>query len=639
MLEWGAACRAESPMNGTNTGTPLGGPRRLGFRFALPLIATALLSACAGASDFQKAFESGVGAVDEEAVFERLRAQKPLAPQPAVVGVTGRGLVGRTVPDGKRWEYTGSVDTLPALSNGVVAISGDGVVTLIDVRTGEILWNDVPSEGRLLESMAYDGKHALIVLVDPDDSRPDLLLLVATTDKKPPAKGVAPSPAKGHGEVRARATSESVVGRPAALPGLGLVPWNAEYVTAVDLETRELVGRVNARNRPTAIRSNDGGFALFGRGVLQLNEHVLDDPPPKALKLPKKALPGSPPWPEDGTLTRQTEGNSIALLARPTLRNGKLRFAAGAFAATYYRVVLGFGTQKAELRWATYFLRDILAGAAGPSGPTLCLEDGSVWRLSWKDGARAPSTNLDARLRACVLDADPRAINSRVAEPLMQQVASTLTDTGPDMAPVHQLLLDDLSKNPSAEVTGILIDIARSPNASADLADQAARRIAKRRTGAGHLIAALKEGPEGGSTKRPPPLKQIATALTAMKAKNAAAPLAEHLLDPRASVADQLAIANALFVLATATEEGTLHEYFSLYRSVAGEPQLEQAVLLVAETLWRIGGTDGRDLVTEAARDPMTHPSVRAELEKLLARVDPPAASVVPSPAVTGPKP
>jgi hypothetical protein len=626
-------------MNGSNTCALLGGPRSWRFRFMLAASAL-LLYACSSTSAFQKGFETGWGSGgSEQAVFERLRAQKPPAPLPAVVGVTGRGLVGRTVPDGKRWEYTGAVDTLPALSNGVVAISGDGVVTLIDVRTGDILWNDVPSQGRLLEAMAYDGKHALIVLADPDDSRPDLLLLVLTTEQKSTAKSDSPSPAKGHGQVLQSATSEAALGRPAAVSGLGLVPWNAEFVTALDLETGEPIGRIDAPNGPTAIRSNEEGIVLFGRGVVQLNEHVLDDPPPKALKLPKKALPGGPAWPGDGTLTRQAEGESVAILARPTLRKGKLRFAAGAFASTYYRVVLGFGAQKAELRWATYFLRDILAGAAGPSGPTLCLEDGSIWRLSWKDGARAPSGNLDARLRACVLEADPRPINARVAEPLVQQVAGTLTDTGPDMAPVHQLLLDELSKNASAAVTGILLDIARSPNASADLADQAARRIAKRRTGAEHMIAALEEGPEGSSAQRPPPLKQIATALGAMKTKKAAGPLAKHLLDPRASVGDQLAIAHALAQISTLAEEATLREYFSLYRSVAGEPQLEQAVLLVAETLWRLGSDDGRNLVAEAARDPMTHPSVRAELEKLLARVDPPAARAVPGPAVTAPKP
>jgi hypothetical protein len=603
------------------------------------LLCASLLSACGGATAFQQGFDTGWGSGgSEQEVFERLRAQKPPAPLPAAVGVTGRGLVGRTLPDGKRWEYTGAVDTLPALSGGVVAISGDGVVTLIDVRTGDVLWNDVSTEGRLLESMAYDGQRALLVLADPDDSRPDLLLLVRTTTQKSTAKG-ATSPALGHGEILERAISEAAIGRPAAMPGLGLVPWNAEFVTALDLETGEPLGRIEAKNGPTAVYGNEEGFALFGRGAMQLDSHVLDDPPPKALKLPKKALPGEPAWPGDGTITRGAEGDSIAILARPTLRKGKLRFAAGAFASTYYRVVLGFGSQKAELRWATYFLRDILAGAAAPSGPTLCLEDGAIWRLSWKDGARAPSGTLDARLRACVLDADPRPVTSRVTEPLVQQVAGTLTDTGPDMAPVHKLLLNELSKNSSAEVTGILVDIARSPNASADLADQAARRIAKRRNGAEYLVAALEEGAEGSSAKRPPPLKQIATALTAMKMKSAAGPLAKHLLDPRASVGDQLAIATALSKLATSSEEITLREYFSLYRSVAGEPQLERALLLVAETLWRLGSSEGRSLVMEAARDPMTHPNVRTALEKLLSRLDPPAARAVTPPAVTAPQP
>ena len=592
--------------------------------------AFAMLASCSGAQGFQKGFERA-STGSERAVFERLRASAPTAPLPAVVGVTGRGLVGRTLPDGPRWEYTGAVDTLPALHGGAVAVSGDNVVTLIDVRTGAVLWNDVQNEGRLLESMAYDGQRALLVLSDPDDSRPDLLLVVRTTK--------APNAPHGHGEVEQRVSSEAVLGRPTAVPGLALVPWNAEFVTALDLSAGEALGRIETTNHATLVRSDEGGYLLYGRGVLPLNEHLMDDKPPKPLRLPERELPGSPAWPGDATLTRQAEPEPVALLARPAFERGQLRLTAGAFATTFHRVVLGFGAKKADLRWSTYFMRDIVAGAAGPSGPTLCLDDGSIWRLSWKDGARASSGTLDARLRACVLDPDPRPIHSRVAEPLVQQIASTLIDTGPDMAPVHKLLLDELSKRASADVTGILVDIARSPNASADLADQAARRIARRRTGASHLIAALEESAEGVSAQRPPPLKQIATALGAMKEKKAATPLAQHLLDPRASVADQLAIAQALTKLASPEQEAALTEYFSLYRSAAGEAQLEQAVVVVAETLWKLGTAQGRSVVTDAARDPMTHPNVRARLESFLSKVDPPAASAAPPAALTEPTP
>src|SRR5690606_5507168 len=109
-------------------------------------------------------------------------------------------------------------------------------------------------------------------------------------------------------------------------------------------------------------------------------------------------------------------------------------------------------------------------------------------------------------------------------------------DTGPEMAPVHQLLLDELAADPSPEVTGLLVEIARSPRASADLAEQAARRIAMRHSGAELLIAALEDSMAFDVTKRPAPLAAIASALFAMNAREAAGPLARHLVDPRTTM-------------------------------------------------------------------------------------------------------
>lgn len=600
------------------------------------LLTSLFLTCCGGAQGFQKGFDTGwaSGGRSEAAVLERLQKAPAPAVLPAAVGVTGRGLVGRSLPDGKRWEYTGEVDTLPVLSGGAVAISGGGVVTLIDVKSGEVIWNDVPSGGRLLESMAYDGQRALLVLADPDDSRPDLLLSVLAKSKGPNATGATPGGTATHtGEIEKerRVTSEAAIGRPAALPGLALVPWNAEYLTALDLGSGEPIGVLRVPNAATAVQASARGFLLLGRGAVAVDEHLLDDKPPKPLTLPRRKLPGNPAWPGDGAQTQPARSQGVAVLARPERRGSKLELAGGAYASAFHRVVLGFDAKKGNLRWATYFLRDIMGGSATDQSATLCLEDGSIWRLSWKDGARAPSGGLEARLRACVVEADPRPVTATVAEPLVSQIATTLINTGPDMAPVHGLLLDELSKNPSGEVTGILLDIAQSPSASADLADRAAKRIGQRRKGTGPLIAALEASPDGESAKRPPPLSPIANALSAMNAKKAAGPLAAHLLDPRASVNDQLAIARALYKLADENQTKALGDYFSLYRAAASEPELAEAVLSVAETLWRVGGREGRSWVTNAARDPMTHPTVRAGLERLLARVDPPAASAAPA--------
>lgn len=567
----------------------------------------ALLGGCGGASGLEEAFtpRSPLRGAAARPLLERIDAEKR---QPAIagaVGVTGRGLVGRALPDGERWEQVGPVETLPALDGEFVAVSGGGHVRLHHLRDGKLQWS-IDSEGRQLSAMAHDGQHALLVLTDPHDSRLQLVLIV---DQE--------------GVVRHCTRSEPALGQPTTVGGLGLVPWSGRYVTVIDLAQGEPLAQFLVENSTTTAVADLQGVLLLGRGVLRLSEDVLSAPRPHPLELPPKNLPGAPRWPTDGTVALAPRAFPVAIHAFPRIDGDRLRFAQDAFGAIYYRVVLGFGARGGELRWATHFLRDVLGAASSSEGMTLCLEDGSLWRLAWADGSRASSGTLGARLRACVVSPDPRPITVARPVPLAEQVATTLTDTGPDMAPVHHLLLDELAANPAPEVTRLLLEIARSPRASADLADQTARRIAMRRTGVEHLIAALEDGADFEVTKRPAPIAAIASALFAVNAKEGAPALAQHLIDPRTSMIDQLMLARVLRHLAGPEQVPELSAYFTLYRTAASEPELAQAVVLTAQTLWLLGGEEGRAVVLEAARDPMTHPNVRSELEKLMVHPSP----------------
>lgn len=584
------------------------GERKASRAQVTPLAAfcTMFAVACAGAPGLKDTFSGGDdlrGRAAQPLLEQIERRERPVSVA-AAVGVTGHGLVGRVLPDGPIWDHRGPVDTLPVLDGQFVAFSGGGQVTLLAVATGNPLWS-IPSGGRQLSALAHDGRRALLVLSDPHDSRAQLVLIVDEV-----------------GRTLHTARSEAAVGRPAALQGLALVPWGGRYVSVIDLLRGTSLGHLDVASATTAVVADPSGVLSYNQGVVSLADDVVSQPRPLPVTLPVKNLPGAPRWPTDATRTLEPRGIPVAIYTHPTLRGGKIGFSGDAFASTYYRVVLGFDVRDGELRWATYFLRDVLGGASSTEGVTLCLEDGSLWRLSWQDGSRGSSGSLGSRLRACVVSPDPRPVEGVRAVPLAEQVATTLTDTGPEMAPVHQILLDELSEQPSAEVTRLLVEIARSPRASADLAEQAAQRLAMRRTGAEHLITALRESMDFDVTKRPAPLAAIASALFAMDAREGATPLAQHLVDPRTTMADQLMLARVLRVLAGPEQVPELSEYFSLYRTAAGEPELAQAVLLTAQTLWTLGGEEARALVVEAARDPMTHPNVRGELEKLISGGD-----------------
>src|SRR5690606_18366974 len=97
------------------------------------------------------------------------------------------------------------------------------------------------------------------------------------------------------------ADSEPAVGRPTALRGLALVPWNGRYVTAIDLQAGTPLGRFVVGNATTAVLADPRGVLLYGDGALRLEDSVRDPTAPP-LRLPSKNLPGNPRWPPDGTL-------------------------------------------------------------------------------------------------------------------------------------------------------------------------------------------------------------------------------------------------------------------------------------------------------------------------------------------------
>src|SRR5690606_2978676 len=189
----------------------------------------ALLGGCWGSRAFEKSLDEmwqWDGGAEASAVLTSIASAKYPPTVPAAVGVTGRGLVGRTLPDGALWKYEGTVDVLPTLVADVVLFSGDGKVTMLDLKTGNPRFS-IDVSGRRLEGAGYDGEHAALLLVDTDDARQDQILIVGP---------------RGERVTSAMATAR--LGTPAVVQGVGLVPYSGQYVGAIDIATRQHIGRV-----------------------------------------------------------------------------------------------------------------------------------------------------------------------------------------------------------------------------------------------------------------------------------------------------------------------------------------------------------------------------------------------------------
>ena len=219
---------------------------------------------------------------------------------------------------------------------------------------------------------------------------------------------------------------------------------------------------------------------------------------------------------------------------------------------------------------------------------------------------------------AAVVDSVPTAPGPG-SRSVHREAASRPTGASADsqraVAEARRLLSSELGELDDAEVTKTLIVIATDLRTSRPVLDEARSLLAKRRNGAGDMLAALSEDPDFVSyAKRSAPLGPLADALAAMAEKRAAPLLAQHLNSPMHLPEDVERAAFALETLATAAEQDELETFFALNRATADEPAMVRAVLSVASTLLRLGGPGAEQIVARAAHDPLTHPEVRRRL-------------------------
>jgi hypothetical protein len=114
----------------------------------------------------------------------------------------------------------------------------------------------------------------------------------------------------------------------------------------------------------------------------------------------------------------------------------------------------------------------------------------------------------------------------------------------------------------------------------------------------------------------------MADALAAMNESHAAAALAPHLGDPANSSDDVKRVAAALAQIGTKDQVDQLWSFFALYRGIAEDENIAQAVISAAEALIKLGGPEKRELVSKAENDPMTVPQVKQGISRLLAAAE-----------------
>lgn len=544
--------------------------------------------------------------IDE--VRAKLHGAKPAGNADLVVAVAGPRadkLIGAPLNGGANWTFEHALDARPIIAGGVVVGSGAGEVFALDATTGKKMWAR-PTGGAQLLGAGDDGAATVVTLARGTGSA----MLVVGRD----------------GAVKRQLETDKLLGDPAIVAGVVFVPWQNQYVSAIDVTTGEELGRVVLRDKVSRA-TTIGGALYFGEAAfVRFDEKIglASGGGANRVALPSRELPGTPRLLVPGTEKLPPVANARdrdRLFARPSGPEGPLSIDAGRFYASYFRLVLGFEATRGQLAWVHTHDSDVIGGEAVGNGVVLCDELGKVIVLDAKTGQVSSQKSLGEPIKSCVAHADTFTAPAAQGGPsLGVQIAEAVASREATLATAQRLLLRELSTLEDESATKTLIEIASDPRAAPVLIADARAALATRRNGASYMLTALgKHYDFLHDTLLSPPVGPIADALAAMKETRGAPLLAAHLLDPANTDDDVRRNAAALATLATKSELPTLRQFFAIYRGTAGSDDVATAVGSVGEAIVRLDPKEGRALVEHAAKDPMTVALAKSRLEALLA--------------------
>ena len=578
---------------------------------ALLALALSIAAGCGGGQTQGAAFDegwtndngAGIGAFQQR--FAQTKV--PVGADVAIGVVDKQTIVGAPLDGGAPWTYSHQLDGRPAVAGTVVVGLGAGELFALDAKSGKPIWKR--NAGGLLRGAGDDGKTTVVSLM-------------STT-----GRGTTVLAVSHEGEVVRQVEDEAAIGVPAVVDGYAFLPWQGQYVTVYDLVEGKEAARVLLRTQVSRAFT-EGGAIFFGEaGVTRLDDQIRLGPANKAstVTLPARELPGSPRWLPPGIDIPPVQSGAhdkIRLYARPAA-SGAPSIEGGRFAATYFRIAVGFDAQSGAIGWAYAHDADFLDGAAYAGGFALCDQKGNVTLLDAKSGGVAGKIALGKPLSSCVVQADGLTKAPVTGGPgLAEQLSKVVMMPEAEHVMIQKLLLREMAGLQDELVTKTLIDLASNPLTPPMLLEDSRKSLAARRNGVEYMLAALQKHYDFlTDVLRPPPVGPLADALAAMKEKRAAPLLGSHLNDPADTLDDAQRTAAALVQLAEKGETTALTVFFAHYRGAADDEMTTNAVVSTAQALVKLGASD---VVAGALKDPYTSETVRTRISSIVKTPDKP---------------
>jgi outer membrane protein assembly factor BamB len=579
----------------------------------ISIAALTLLVACASDPGHPKTFSTDW--LDDHGrsigeVYARVRGAKEPPTTDLVVSVAGNGDKVVATPlgsAGQAWTTTHALDVRPIIAGSVVVLSGGGEISAHDAFSGKKLWAR-PSGGLPLLGAGDDGNITAMTL--PRSGGGSTLLIVGR-----------------NGTVKRQLETDKALGDPAVVAGVVFVPWANQYVSAIDGETGDEIGRVTLRDKVSRALSIGGSLYFGEMAYVRFDDRIAQASRGQAsrVQIPSRELPGTPRLLVPGDEKVPPIANARdrdRLFGRPVSEGAGLGIDSKRFYAGYYRLVFGFESARGHLAWVRTHDAEIIGGEAVLGGVLLCDERGKIVVLDAQTGQTAVEKSVGEPIKSCVVQADAfRAPRASSAPPsLGQQITEAVTLREATLATAQRLLLRELGTLEDEGATKTLIDIAGDPRSAPILIADARAALATRRNGATFMLAALgKHFDYLHDQLTMPPVGPIADALAAMNEKRGAPLLAAQMMDPTVKDDDVRRAAAAMVTLATDKEAPTLKQFFGMYRGASPSDEVSLAAASAGEALLRLDAKGGRATIENALKDPFTSAITRKRLETVLA--------------------
>ncbi|MDD9968160.1 MAG: PQQ-binding-like beta-propeller repeat protein, partial [Myxococcales bacterium] len=600
----------------------------MSVRLAGMWLAAGLVSACAGSarlSAFDSHFPDNLP--QQQRRLEALRAAEPAVPEPSdwLLVLEGEGTGSqRSGQERQALRFVRLAEPARAFR---VELAVDG----LPERVGDLFVGS--HAGQLLALSAADGSRRFVARLPLPHmlgaARSGQRVFVTSTDAGPRPESALTAFDADTGAVLFSHRIKGRLGAPHAHGQAVLVPFNAQFLVAVDARSGEEVARLRSTDDTFSWVRRAGSTVRFGdRRIYRLAPGYAGKHTDLAtLELPTSQLPGRPPpYPNSFDVKPDHRGSPAKVGVHFLVSDGPgaadSQIAGGRMYFVFYRHVFGLDARGQPV-WARALATDVVRARAAREGLAVLTAAGELLYLASDDGGIDGRVDLGTSARAARIGPlswpATRAAPMPVApRSLRLGLAEVAIDPDSRLVPSRSFAVKALARLQAPEITRDLLDIYEQATTPPPLKRQLAAALAERTTGADHLLRALQRRYDFLDRTRPPPFAAIVPALVRMSEQRAVPLLAAHLLDHETPLADLPLLIEGIAELgrlgAAQQAISALSRFLDLYRAdrtaMAGGEALVRASLALLE----VGGAQERAYLGTVASDMRTVDTLRTAI-------------------------